>query len=182
MNVNQYNFGPASSLESIVYGAKKPGNNPESIDDWIEYMRKNSIQRVCCLLSNGELEHGLEKLTSIYQTTFGVDNVCHAPIRDGYLASDSLLIEIILPFLKKSDQSQQKVVVHCHGGSGRTGHVLAAWLVYFRGLDVKSALTAIKNVERTFRNPLEAVQWGNATEKEFDRLYQIIATFGDHDH
>lgn len=36
----------------------------------------------------------------------------------------------ILPFLLEADKQSEKVVVHCSGGVGRTGLVLAAWLVY----------------------------------------------------
>jgi protein-tyrosine phosphatase len=45
-------------------------------------------------------------------------------------------------------------VVHCSGGIGRTGHVLAAWLVAGRGFSRHSAITAVK---RRGRNPYEAV-------------------------
>jgi protein-tyrosine phosphatase len=53
--------------------------------------------------------------------------------------------------------------VHCSGGSGRTGHILAAWLVHHRGLSVDDALDAVIS---TGRNPWEAVHCGNATEEQ----------------
>jgi protein-tyrosine phosphatase len=59
------------------------------------------------------------------------------------------------------------VVVHCSGGSGRTGHVLAAWLVRYRGLE---AGTALSEVRSTGRNPQEAVDAGLATLAELNRL------------
>ncbi|MEH2433087.1 MAG: hypothetical protein V7K25_02320 [Nostoc sp.] len=45
------------------------------------------------------------------------------------------------------------VVVHCSGGIGRTGHILAAWLVSVRGLSNQAAINAVK---KTGRNPYEA--------------------------
>lgn len=58
-------------------------------------------------------------------------------------------------------------MVHCSGGIGRTGHVLAAWLVSIRGFSNKDALAkltvrvafrrkGIAAVKRTGRNPYEA--------------------------
>lgn len=50
-------------------------------------------------------------------------------------------------------------MVHCYGGIGRTGHVLAAWLVAQRGFSNK---TAIETVRETGRNPYEAVLYATA--------------------
>lgn len=59
-----------------------------------------------------------------------------------------------MPFLAVANQHQEKAVVHCSGGIGRTGHVLAAWLVAGRGFSSKAAIAAVK---QTGRNPYEAV-------------------------
>jgi protein-tyrosine phosphatase len=55
--------------------------------------------------------------------------------------------------LVEADQQGEKVVVHCGGGVGRTGHVLAAWLVHSRGFSNQAAITAVKQAGR---NPYEA--------------------------
>ncbi|MGV0024655.1 hypothetical protein [Phormidesmis priestleyi] len=44
-------------------------------------------------------------------------------------------------------------MVHCAGGIGRTGQVLAAWLVYGRGLTTRSSIATVKKMGR---NPYEA--------------------------
>lgn len=45
--------------------------------------------------------------------------------------------------LKAAKAAGQKVVVHCWGGGGRTGLVLAAWLVQDRGLTAEDAADAV---------------------------------------
>ena len=61
-------------------------------------------------------------------------------------------------------------MIHCWGGNGRTGHVLAAWLVAARRL---SSMEAIEAVEATGRLPREAVLAGNAT---LDELIELLGS------
>ncbi|MEH2124556.1 MAG: dual specificity protein phosphatase family protein [Nostoc sp.] len=116
-------------------------------------MKKQNIQRVCCLLPEKQLAP-YSNLLGIYQQEFGEQQVCWAPITDFQFANLEMLTQRIIPFLVAADKKSEKVVVHCSGGIGRTGHVLAAWLVSIRGFSNKDALAAVK---RTGRNPYEAV-------------------------
>ncbi|MDJ0695566.1 dual specificity protein phosphatase family protein [Mastigocoleus sp. MO_188.B34] len=72
------------------------------------------------------------------------------------LVDRQILTQQTLPFLATADHRGEKVVVHCSGGVGRTGHVLAAWLVAQRGFCNK---TAIATVKQTGRDPYEAVSF-----------------------
>lgn len=175
-----FNFGPASPNEKIVYGANRPGkrgNDPEHVDfseviEWIDFMKKQKIQRICCLLHKNQLKFYDDfDLLKLYRTEFLLDNICWADIEDGYLCNKDKLLKEILPFLKESDRKKEKVVVHCSGGSGRTGHVLAAWLVHRHGLFPYEALLTVNKMEGVTRNPCEAVDWGNATKEE---LYALL--------
>lgn len=105
-------------------------------------------------------------LLKIYREELGEDKVCWAPVEDFYLCGYNMLTKRILPFLKETDE---RAVVHCSGGSGRTGHVLAAWLVAGRGFSVERALAAVVEMGR---NPHEAVEVGNATEGELHALLE----------
>ncbi len=148
-----YKFAAASEDELIVFGSARPGYTDRQIKEWIEFMHQQSIQRVCCLLSKNQLTR-YPDLLGIYQEHFGLDTVCWSPIEDFGLVDRTALFHQILPFLSIADQRQQKVVVHCSGGVGRTGHVLAVWLVAKYGLSNK---VAIATVRQTGRNPHEAV-------------------------
>jgi protein-tyrosine phosphatase len=150
---SMYKFAAASTDESIVFGAARPGYADKQVSEWIELMIDRDIQRVCCLLTQRQIDR-YGDLLGHYRQTFGTKRVCWAPIEDFSLATPEMLIDRILPFLAIADKKQEKVVVHCSGGMGRTGHILAAWLVAGRGF---TRASAIASVCKTGRNPYEAV-------------------------
>lgn len=148
-----YKFASASSNEPIVFGSTRPGYRSEQVNEWIGFVQTRRIKRVCCLLSSGQLMK-YDNLLDVYRQAFGGERVCWAPIEDFQLADSNMLIHQVLPFLAAAEQSKERVVVHCSGGVGRTGHVLAAWLVAGRGFSNRAAIAAVK---ATGRNPYEAV-------------------------
>jgi protein-tyrosine phosphatase len=133
-------------------------------------MRAQGVTRVCCLLDAGQLAGFAVDLEAEYRRLFGPTRVLMEPIADHHLCSRRALRGMILPFLRAADTSGERAVVHCWGGNGRTGHVLAAWLVAERGLSPREAIEA---VEATGRLPQEAVLAGNAT---FDELIALLAS------
>jgi len=163
-----HNFGPASSEEAIVYGAGRPGHwspilgadglpgySVADVDRWIQFMQEQGIRRVCCLLGD-ELDAYETPLLDRYAEAFGRERVCHAPIEDFSFCPRGTLQQMILPFLFQTLSVREPVVVHCSAGCGRTGHVLAAWLVAGRGFGFEEAVAAVLAVPRVERNPLEA--------------------------
>jgi protein-tyrosine phosphatase len=147
-----YKFAAACDNEPIVFGSARPGYSNEQVNQWITFMQDQGIQRVCCLLPQTQLIH-YSDLLGTYRQTFGLAQVCWAPIEDFQLADRPTLTQEILPFLETANQQHEKVVVHCAGGIGRTGHILAAWLVHKRGFSNQAAIATVK---RTGKNPHEA--------------------------
>jgi protein-tyrosine phosphatase len=150
---DMYKFAAASENEPIVFGSARPGYGDEQVNQWIEFMQSQDIKRVCCLLTEFQLIR-YSNLLEVYRQGFGIDRVCWAPIQDFNFVKPHVLRHQILPFLAAADQSQEKVVVHCSGGVGRTGHILAAWLVAGRGFSNDTAIAAVK---QTGKNPYEAI-------------------------
>jgi hypothetical protein len=154
----KYGFRAATDGEQIVFGARRPGFpfthvSPEVLNAWLAFMQHHAIQQIICLLPPQQLSYYADNLLATYQSHFGAQHVCWAPIEDFQLADPDLLTNHILPFLIRADRQRKRVLVHCSGGIGRTGHVLAAWLV------VKYALSndqAIEAVRRTGRNARES--------------------------
>jgi protein-tyrosine phosphatase len=132
-------------------------------------MQSQQIARVVCLLPQRQLT-GYTHLLEAYIRSFGASKVCWSPIEDFKLADVTALTHVILPFLADSDQHQERVVVHCSGGVGRTGHILAAWLVSFRSMSNEQAIQA---VQQTGRNPRESGD--PALEQLLDRCRNVFA-------
>lgn len=148
---NSYKFAAAQKDELTVFGASRPGYSEQEVENWLNFMKAQNIKQVCCLLCDKQLAR-YSNLLEKYQQKFGTNNVCWASIEDFHLSDLKNLTQKILPFLKKATEQGDKVVVHCSGGIGRTGHVLAAWLVSNRGLSNQAAIAAVK---KTGRNPYE---------------------------
>ncbi len=165
-----HNFGPADEDQTqLIFGACRPGFPAkhvasDEVEAWSDFMAGNDVRRVVCLLaSSAEFKYYRRLpggLLGAYGERFGASNVLHAPVRD-YRLSSAENLELVLAFLRESVERGEKTVVHCAGGSGRTGHVLAAWLVHSRAIDPHQALAAIRS---TGRNPFEAVETGKASD------------------
>jgi protein-tyrosine phosphatase len=157
INKPERGFSAASEQDRFVFGARRPGYPFPRVSSalllrWIAFMQEQGITRVVCLLPPRQLA-GYDDLLATYYQAFGKDNMLWVPIEDFHLAAEGQLIEQIIPFLVQAEQQQAKTVVHCSGGVGRTGHVLAAWLVSYRGLSNEEALATI---ERQGRNARES--------------------------
>src|SRR5262249_23251631 len=144
----RFGFAPAQPEEAVVHGGQRPGYNSKDValgpvEEWISFVRNARIRRLCGLLPANQLAYYRVDLLPQYREAFGDSNVCHAPIEDYHLCDHRTLAETILPFLAASDATGSPVVVHCSGGLGRTGHILAAWLVRHRGLSVDDALAVV---------------------------------------
>ncbi len=172
--VNAHRFAPAAHDEEYVYGACTPGwhsaaSHDAAIEDWVASMQRAGVERVCCLLPGRQLAESGANL-DCYTDAFGEENVLHAPVPDHHLVPESLLVDEILPFLVDARNAEEPVVVHCLAGIGRTGQVLAAWLVYNHDYGPERA---VETVQEHGRDPTDAVRAGNATE---DDLYDLLSS------
>src|SRR6266567_5818850 len=148
-------FTAASEQDHFVFGARRPGFPFSRVSSmllqrWIAFMQAQDITRVLCLLPPRQLAT-YDDLLGTYRQVFGQHNVLWVPIADFHIAEEIQLIDQIVPFLAKAEQQQAKTVVHCSGGVGRTGHVLAAWLVSCRGMSNEEAITIVKRQGRNAR-------------------------------
>ena len=157
----EFGFGPSSREDEIVFGAQRPGFpgifvQKQVVDEWMAYVKKQGIARVVCLLSEEELAFYPTLsggLLGLYAETFGPDNVLWAPTPDRRLCSGEAMKHICY-FLRAGMLNGQKAVVHCSAGQGRTGQVLAAWLIYNYSISERKAISAVEALQRSPREPV----------------------------
>jgi protein-tyrosine phosphatase len=176
-----HNFGPAQAGSSNVFGAERPGYPSgkvarADVEDWLAFMEIQRIKRLVCLLPESQLAYYSQPLLERYREFFGADNVLHAPIEDFVLATQQDLLGV-MRFLSEGAARGQATVVHCSGGIGRTGHVLAAWLAYSKGLAPDEAINAVK-AGPAHRDPREAVSAGRITRDDLTDLLEEMRTAG----
>ena len=173
--LDAHRFGPAAPEEEYVYGSCSPGwhaaaDHERCITEWIANMESAGIERVCCLMAGHPSEVRKTNLEA-YRRAFGSERVLHAPIPQRQLADPALLNSEILPFLHESRRAEEPVVVHCLAGLGRTGQVLAAWIVDHRGYHPEEA---VETVRKMGRDPVDAIQAGNATKEDLLELLHSV--------
>jgi protein-tyrosine phosphatase len=79
-----------------------------------------------------------------------------SPIEDCRLVVLDVLQYQIIPFLFLADRHNEKVIVHCAGGVGRTERILAAWLIAGRGFYQQEAIATVKRMRKNLREAILA--------------------------
>jgi hypothetical protein len=156
------NFGPAWAGDALVSGARRPGwSRPrtlvdgEAVSRWMASMKQErGVRRVLCLLSvehlqlyeagghSACLESGTCEPTLIerYRRFFGAERV-HWLSTSDFDVLEAAQLRSALSTLDAAVGAAERILVHCSGGSGRTGQVLAGWRVHHHGLNATAALS-----------------------------------------
>ncbi|MFA4639381.1 protein-tyrosine phosphatase family protein [Pyrococcus kukulkanii] len=103
---------------------------PDEIDEL-----KEKFDAFVVLVEDFELAYDLEMLKD--------RNVLHSPIPDFTAPSLEQLLKI-LRWIEEKVEEGKKVFIHCYGGSGRSGTVAVAWLMYRHKLGLREALRNVR--------------------------------------
>lgn len=126
-----FNFGPASTRDTILFTAERPGNSSTTttgvadvakVQEWIAFMKQQGIANVIVLLDDNELtmyhdpdllqRYKIAGFEFLVQPMNG-QNAC----------------QTIMAFILRAESKNERVVAHCTGGVGRASRVAACWLM-----------------------------------------------------
>ncbi|MDK2870190.1 MAG: hypothetical protein PWP39_1425 [Pyrococcus sp.] len=142
------------------------------VDDYVAFSRmpyEDEVEELVkefdafvVLVEEFELEYDLEKVRMEVE-------VLHVPIPD-FTAPSIEELKYIVKWIDEKVKEGKKVLVHCYGGSGRSGTVVVAWLMYKYKLPLKEALLEVRTLKPSAvetRDQLEVL-------KEFEKLLGTI--------
>lgn len=142
-----YNFGLASSRDSVLYTCQRPGGDPThptnggsntqtqrhvsgsqkiSLDgetaEQVKFMRLRGIQNVLILLEDIELEdyETPDGLLRLYES-FGI-RIYRQPTKEP--GASKRILDILL----EVESRNERIAAHCTHGMGRSGRVAAFWV------------------------------------------------------
>lgn len=147
----QYNFGPASGRDEIVFTCERPGGDTKGamipttseVSKWMAFMSTKHISHVIILLEEPELAaYEPPGLIPAYLDAGMI--VHHIPY-----SSPNASTRILEILEEVSQNNKKRAVAHCTHGMGRSGRVAAAWLVQKYHLTPLAAVEEALEAART---------------------------------
>lgn len=131
----------------IIKGKLAGSSMPLSVED-IEFVKNENISAIVCLVEEDEIEiqdnehnTGMKAYINILKEK--QIELLHSPIKD-FNAPTIDQTEFILNWIKQKLNENKKVMIHCKGGQGRTGTIIAAFLIREYGYTADEAITTVR--------------------------------------
>ena len=140
-----YNFSPATARPGeILHGCMRPGSmemgaqkvTKEELVAWSDDMKARGISRVIGLLSQEEIESGYEIPPAELFTLDSKNGLVAFNVNEAEYPKS---VDSVMKLVDTAEKAGEKVALHCWGGSGRTGTMLAALAMKRYGLTLDQA-------------------------------------------
>lgn len=121
-------------------GCAEPGAGSASLDYDLELLQMMGIHRLITLTEKDLDQNALEK--------HELRNI-HLSIYDGEAPSLTQTY-MLLKLMQTRLDAGEVLAVHCKAGIGRTGTILAAWLIREGGLSAESAIARLRTINKSY--------------------------------
>ena len=106
----------------------------------LEWLRDQGIRAILTLTENSLPNRWFDGLTF---------EVRHVPMKDHHVPDATDLDEAVA-FVRNNLKDDKTTLVHCLAGEGRTGCVLAAYLIKERGVEADEAISTLRRIKPSF--------------------------------
>ncbi len=139
---NPYQLYKFPLKHSFIALSPLPGR--VDLDADLEQITNNQITNVVTLVSDEELvKYKVPTLLTRYES---LDlNVLHSPIAD-YGLPDVAHMKSILQWVQKKVKAKENILIHCVGGLGRSGTVMAIYAKVYLGKTGQEAIDFVRSI------------------------------------
>lgn len=173
-------------IDNCIYASQRPSTNLINKYNLIEEFKKNKISLIVNVQREGEHPYcgpneGLEESGYTYNPEVfekeGI-RVIHSGWKDMSVPdSVSFILKIVKEIYKTIEIKKNKVLVHCHAGYGRTGIIIACFLIYNYQLSAEAAVKMLRSYRSKCIEKRQQFDFCNMFEKYLSKCRTVFTSY-----